>query len=72
MTPRLSIEGLTAISMRDRMRPILRDVSLGQPPQLGRRVVVIGGGNVAYDISRTRKRENKIRVRRFRRVEVAA
>jgi NADPH-dependent glutamate synthase beta subunit-like oxidoreductase len=31
----------------------LRDVSLGQPPKLGRRVVVIGGGNVAYDISRT-------------------
>ncbi|MFO0930070.1 MAG: FAD-dependent oxidoreductase [Gemmataceae bacterium] len=31
----------------------LRDVSLGQPPRLGRRVVVIGGGNVAYDISRT-------------------
>ncbi len=31
----------------------LRDVALGQPPQLGRRVVVIGGGNVAYDISRT-------------------
>lgn len=31
----------------------LRDVSLGQAPQLGERVVVIGGGNVAYDISRT-------------------
>src|SRR6516165_5179487 len=31
----------------------LRDVSLGKPPPLGRRVVVIGGGNVAYDISRT-------------------
>lgn len=31
----------------------LRDVALGQPPQLGQRVVVIGGGNVAYDISRT-------------------
>jgi NADPH-dependent glutamate synthase beta subunit-like oxidoreductase len=31
----------------------LRDVALGQPPPLGRRVVVIGGGNVAYDISRT-------------------
>jgi NADPH-dependent glutamate synthase beta subunit-like oxidoreductase len=31
----------------------LRDVSLGRPTQLGRRVVVIGGGNVAYDISRT-------------------
>jgi NADPH-dependent glutamate synthase beta subunit-like oxidoreductase len=31
----------------------LRDVSLGRPAPLGRRVVVIGGGNVAYDISRT-------------------
>jgi formate dehydrogenase (NADP+) beta subunit len=31
----------------------LRDVSLGRPPRLGRCVVVIGGGNVAYDISRT-------------------
>lgn len=35
----------------------LRDVSLGQPPKLGRRVVVIGGGNVAYDISRTALRQ---------------
>lgn len=31
----------------------LRDVSLGQPTKLGQKVVVIGGGNVAYDISRT-------------------
>lgn len=31
----------------------LRDAALGHPPQLGERVVVIGGGNVAYDISRT-------------------
>ena len=31
----------------------LRDVSLGRPTSLGRKVVVIGGGNVAYDISRT-------------------
>ena len=31
----------------------LRDVSLGNPPQLGSRVVVIGGGNVAYDVGRT-------------------
>jgi NADPH-dependent glutamate synthase beta subunit-like oxidoreductase/ferredoxin len=36
----------------------LRDVSLGRPPQLGRRVVVIGGGNVAYDISRTVLRQS--------------
>jgi NADPH-dependent glutamate synthase beta subunit-like oxidoreductase len=31
----------------------LRDVALGRPAALGDRVVVIGGGNVAYDISRT-------------------
>jgi NADPH-dependent glutamate synthase beta subunit-like oxidoreductase len=31
----------------------LRDVSLGQPLTLGRGVVVIGGGNVAYDVGRT-------------------
>lgn len=31
----------------------LRDISLGQPVALGGQVVVIGGGNVAYDISRT-------------------
>jgi NADPH-dependent glutamate synthase beta subunit-like oxidoreductase len=31
----------------------LRDVSLGRPVTLGRKVVVIGGGNVAYDVSRT-------------------
>lgn len=31
----------------------LRDVALGRPPSLGNRVVVIGGGNVAYDVGRT-------------------
>ncbi len=31
----------------------LRDVALGHTPPLGRRVVVIGGGNVAYDVGRT-------------------
>ncbi len=31
----------------------LRAVALGEPVRLGRRVVVIGGGNVAYDVSRT-------------------
>jgi NADPH-dependent glutamate synthase beta subunit-like oxidoreductase len=35
----------------------LRDVALGRPAELGRRVVVIGGGNVAYDISRTALRQ---------------
>ncbi|MCU0690828.1 MAG: FAD-dependent oxidoreductase [Polyangiaceae bacterium] len=36
----------------------LRDVALGSPPSLGRRVVVIGGGNVAYDVARTSLRQS--------------
>ncbi|RJP23905.1 MAG: 4Fe-4S dicluster domain-containing protein [Candidatus Abyssobacteria bacterium SURF_5] len=31
----------------------LRDVALRNPVDIGKRVVVIGGGNVAYDVSRT-------------------
>lgn len=31
----------------------LRDVALRNPVELDRRVVVIGGGNVAYDVGRT-------------------
>ncbi|MBW2262701.1 MAG: FAD-dependent oxidoreductase [Deltaproteobacteria bacterium] len=36
---------------------LLRDVSLGHPVKLGPRVVVIGGGNVAYDVGRTALRQ---------------
>jgi NADPH-dependent glutamate synthase beta subunit-like oxidoreductase len=36
----------------------LRDVSLGGRPELGRCVVVVGGGNVAYDVSRTVLRQS--------------
>jgi NADPH-dependent glutamate synthase beta subunit-like oxidoreductase len=32
---------------------LLRAVSLGEPFDIGREVVVIGGGNVAYDVART-------------------
>ena len=32
---------------------LLRAVALGESPPLGRDVVVIGGGNVAYDVART-------------------
>ena len=32
---------------------LLRAVALGEQPPLGRDVVVIGGGNVAYDVART-------------------
>ncbi len=38
----------------------LRDISLGNPLELGRRVVVIGGGNVAYDVGRTVLRQISI------------
>lgn len=31
----------------------LRDVALGNPPALGKRVIVVGGGNVAVDVART-------------------
>jgi formate dehydrogenase beta subunit len=36
--------------------PFLRAVSLGESPPLGSRVVVIGGGNVAFDVARCARR----------------
>ena len=38
----------------------LRDVALGEAPEIGRRVVVIGGGNVAYDVGRSVVRQTSI------------
>ena len=38
----------------------LRDVALGNPLALGERVVVIGGGNVAYDVGRTVLRQTSL------------
>ena len=35
---------------------VLHDVEMGEPPRLGRRVVVYGGGNTAMDAARTAKR----------------
>jgi NADPH-dependent glutamate synthase beta subunit-like oxidoreductase len=35
---------------------VLRDVDRGDPPLLGRRVLVYGGGNTALDVARTAKR----------------
>jgi NADPH-dependent glutamate synthase beta subunit-like oxidoreductase len=32
---------------------LLRAVALGEPPQIGRDAIVVGGGNVAYDVART-------------------
>lgn len=36
--------------------PFLEDVSFGRKPALGRKVLVIGGGNVAMDVARTARR----------------
>lgn len=53
---RLSIPGADAQGVLGGVE-YLRDVSLGNAPQLGKRVVVIGGGNVAYDVGRTALRQ---------------
>jgi formate dehydrogenase (NADP+) beta subunit len=42
----------------------LRDVSLGKDVPLGQRVIVIGGGNVAYDVARTVLRQEEYDVSR--------
>ncbi|MGO9273002.1 MAG: FAD-dependent oxidoreductase [Terriglobia bacterium] len=42
----------------------LRDVSLGKEVKLGQRVIVIGGGNVAYDVARTVLRQEEYDVSR--------
>jgi len=42
----------------------LRSVALGETVPLGRRVVVIGGGSVAYDVSRTAVRHEEVDVSR--------
>ena len=40
----------------------LRDIALGKPPATGNKVVVIGGGNVAFDCARTIVRMGAARV----------
>ena len=42
----------------------LRDVALDKPVELGKRVVVLGGGNVAYDVSRSVIRQAGVDVSR--------
>jgi len=52
--------------------PFLRDVRLGHPPELGRRVVVIGAGDVAMDCARTAVRLGKEVHVHYRRSRVEA
>ena len=49
---RLSLPGGEAAGVIDGME-FLRTFNAGTPPALGKRVVVIGGGNVAYDVARS-------------------
>ena len=35
---------------------LLREIALGQKPRVGKKMVIIGGGNVAFDAARTAKR----------------
>ncbi len=59
----LPIPGADAIGVMGGV-DFLRDVSLGKAVELGQRVVVIGGGNVAYDVARTVLRQEEYDVSR--------
>jgi len=59
----LPIPGTEAIGVHGGV-DFLRDVALGKPVELGPRVVVIGGGNVAYDVARTVLRQEEYDVSR--------
>ncbi len=51
----VDIPACDAVKMIDAVA-LLRDVAAGEPPSLGRRVVVYGGGNTAMDAARTVRR----------------
>jgi len=59
----LPIPGVDAIGVLGGV-DFLRDVALGKPVELGSRVIVIGGGNVAYDVARTVLRQEEYDVSR--------
>lgn len=42
----------------------LRDVALNEPHVIGNRIVVLGGGNVAYDVARTALRRHQMDIAR--------
>jgi NADPH-dependent glutamate synthase beta subunit-like oxidoreductase len=35
---------------------LLREIALGQKPRVGKKMLIIGGGNVAFDVARTARR----------------
>ncbi len=55
LAKRTSIPARDATKILDAVS-VLHDMETGEPPQLGRRVVVYGGGNTALDVARTAKR----------------
>ncbi len=59
----LPIPGTDAIGVMGGV-DFLRDVALGKQVDLGQRVIVIGGGNVAYDVARTVLRQEEYDVSR--------
>jgi formate dehydrogenase (NADP+) beta subunit len=59
----LPIPGVDAIGVVGGV-DFLRDVALGKEVSLGQRVIVIGGGNVAYDVARTVLRQEEYDVSR--------
>lgn len=59
----LPIPGAEAIGVMGGV-DFLRDVALGKGVELGQRVIVVGGGNVAYDVARTVLRQEEYDVSR--------
>ncbi|MGH6925387.1 MAG: NAD(P)-binding protein [Propylenella sp.] len=55
LSKRVDIPMRDAVKVLDAVK-LLRDVETGEPPLLGRRVLVYGGGNTAMDAARTARR----------------